>query len=94
MLCLFIINKRPKGWDKIVEEYIISMHKNSFFLYDVYGSLKAEYQYAFVSDSVLSKIEFLIKKTGAKHDLGIKNPSKTLIGKVLDSILPDRSESE
>jgi len=93
MLCLLIVNKRPEGWHVYVEKYIVSKHKNSFYLNDLYRTLKAEYKYSFVSNLTLIKIEFLIKKAGAKHELGIKNPNKTLIGKLNSDNLPKRENN-
>jgi len=65
---------------------------NSFFLHDVYCSLRAQYQYAFIEPKALIKIEHLIKMTAAKHQLGIKRPTKKVIAKCPDSVIPKRIE--
>jgi len=95
-LNLLIINKRPKGWEAYIENYIISEHKNSFYLLDVYKTLRAEYQYSFASDNTLGTLENLIKITATKHKLGMKNPSKKAIKKIetkngFDEVLPKRN---
>lgn len=92
-LNLLIIDKRPNGWEKIIEDYIADENKNSFFLHDVYCSLRAQYQYAFIEPKALIKIEHLIKMTAAKHQLGIKRPTKKIIAKCSDSVIPKRIES-
>ena len=38
-LMLLIIAERPKGWNKIIDNYIIKLDKNSFFLSDVLSVL-------------------------------------------------------
>lgn len=78
-LNLLIINKRPNGWDKHIENYIISQNKNSFYLNDVYGLLKAEYKYSFASEGNLRIIKKLIKMSVIKHELGMKKPTPSAI---------------
>ncbi len=95
-LNLLIINKRPKGWETYIEDYIISEHKNSFYLFDIYKTLRAEYQYSFASDNTLGILGNLIKITATKHELGIKSPSKKVIKRIekqngFDEILPKRN---
>ncbi|MDP2851169.1 MAG: serine protease [Sulfuricurvum sp.] len=89
-LNLLIANKRPKNWDKHIESYIENENKNSFYLLDIYNQLRAEYKFSFASDSELKSIERLMKMTVAKHQLGMKKPSMTIIKKVSDDILPTR----
>ena len=81
LLNLLLINKRPKKWDTHIENYIILSNKNSFYLLDIYNTLKAEYRYSFASDSNLRIMEKLLKITATKHFRGIKNPSKKIIDK-------------
>lgn len=81
-LNLLIINKRPKSWETHLEKYIESEHKNSFYLSDIYKTLRAEYQYSFSSTLDLKKIEKLMKACIAKHEFGIKKISKKSIANV------------
>jgi len=90
MLNLFILNKRPKDWAKYLEKYIEEENKNSFYLYDIYHNLRAEYQYSFATEGDVRIMKKLIKMTAAKHDKGMKKPSQKMIDKVSDSILPER----
>ena len=92
-LNLLIITKRPRGWDSHIKNVIFLENKNSFYLGDIYQSLRAEYQYGFVSNSTLMKIGDLIKATAAKHNKGIERPSQKIIkSKAYDGCLPERDE--
>lgn len=79
VLNLLLINKRPKGWDKCIEDYIFTENKNSFYLADIYGVLIAEYKYSFATEGTLRIIEKLIKMAILKHELGIKKPTPSSI---------------
>lgn len=89
-LNILIANRRPKDWNKHLEHYIESEAKNSFYLFDIYHTLVAEYKYSFASDGDLRLLEKLIKMVLAKHQLGIKKPGAKVIKKVPDSVLPER----
>lgn len=85
-----IIQKRPKDWFNKVTDYIFNVHKNSFYLRDVYFTLRAEYRYGFVNIEDLKNLEVLIKSVVAKHSLGVKKPGAKVISKIEDKVLPDR----
>lgn len=89
-LNLLILNKRPMGWEKHIEKYIISEKKNSFYLFDVYTTLRSEYQYSFASKESLAMLERLLKIIVAKHDYGVKTFGPKAIKKISDDVLPDR----
>ncbi len=93
-LILLLINQRPRGWKAQVHKYISSMHKNSFYLLDVYKSLRSQYQYSFTSYRSLQDIEYLIKMVAAKHKTGSKSPGIKLINKIDDAVLPTREVEE
>ncbi len=90
-LILLLINTRPRDWKTQVHKYISSVSKNSFYLLDVYISLRAQYRYAFVSPRTLNDIEYLIRMAAAKHATGSKIPGVKLIKKVLPSVIPPRN---
>lgn len=81
-LNLLLVYKKPKKWEEHIEEYIIKEHKNSFYLYDIYKTLLGEYKFSFTSNFNLKNMEKFIKITAAKHDIGIKNPSKKVIDRL------------
>ncbi len=67
-LALLLVVERPNNWKSQVEKYIVSTSKNSFYLLNVYNTLRNEYQYGFVSRQTHIEIEYLIKMGFAKHE--------------------------
>ncbi|NVN94258.1 MAG: hypothetical protein HXX18_03135 [Bacteroidetes bacterium] len=86
-----LIYERPRNWELYVQNYIGAISKNSFYLYDILQTLKIEYRYGFISPKIKFDISYLIKMCLAKHEIGGVIPSKTIINKVPDSVLPERS---
>lgn len=92
-LILLLINQRPRGWKTQVQHYISSIAKNSFYLWDVYRALRAQYRYSYASSQTLNDIEYLIKTSAAKHFIGSKNPGIKLLNKfqnAIQNVIPDR----
>ncbi|MEG1551547.1 MAG: hypothetical protein RR355_04685, partial [Oscillospiraceae bacterium] len=89
-LALLIIFGRPREWRQQIDDYIIALPKDSFFLYDVVNALRAQYRFAFVNEDELRQIGLMIKKGLAKHEFGIKNPRFNKIKQILNSNLPKR----
>jgi len=73
-LALLLIFTRPRKWKKEIENYIVSLQKNSFYLYDTYNALLSKYNYDFASEEERSELSFLIKMCFAKHEYGSKKP--------------------
>jgi len=73
-IALLLIFTRPRKWKKEIENYIVSLQKNSFYLYDTYNALLAKYNYDFTTEEERSEISFLIKMCFAKHEFGSKKP--------------------
>lgn len=80
-LATLVIAIRPKGWRKIIEDYIASVDKNSFFLMDSHLALDCEYRYSVLTDRAKGDVGDLLKMAFAKHDKGSKRPSSKLIGR-------------
>lgn len=93
-LALLLINERPTGWERTIGNYISQLNKNSFYLCDVFHTLKHEYQYGRTNDPSLKSISKLIKTSIAKHEKGIKSPGTKVINKVSDKVLPERTPRE
>jgi predicted MPP superfamily phosphohydrolase len=81
-LILLLIRQRPRGWEKKVHSYIVTLAKDSFYLLDVFLSLRLEYSYSYASSQALEDMKHLIMMTATKHITGIKDPSEKAIGKV------------
>lgn len=92
-LMLMVINERPANWKVNVENYISSIQKNSFYLYNVVETLTNRYKYDFASTTELNEIKHLLKSGYAKHEFG-KKPSLVEIGKISNSVIPKREFSE
>ncbi|GHS98585.1 hypothetical protein FACS189421_07450 [Bacteroidia bacterium] len=91
-IALLIIFGRPREWRQIIDKYIVSLPKDSFFLYDIVNSLRAQYRFAFVNESELREIGVMIKKGLAKHEFGAKNWIEK-IKLIPNSNLPKREEN-
>lgn len=91
---LLIIFKRPNGWKQQIENYIVSLNKNSFFLYDTVNALRTKYRYDFANPEEIKSIKYLAKLGIAKHHFGGSKPSLAQIIKVDDSNLPHREVEE
>lgn len=87
---LLIISKRPNGWKEQIEKYIISVSKNSYYLYDTISFLKIKYSFDFVNPIELKNIKYLVKLGLAKHHFGGNKPSMAQVIKIDDSNLPRR----
>lgn len=87
---LLLVFKRPNGWKKQIENYIISKNKNSYYLFDIVNSLRAKYRYDFVGKEDLKNIEYLIKLGLAKHHFGGAKPTLSQIMRIDNSQLPKR----
>ncbi len=89
-LALLILFEKPRNWKKEIENYIISLHKNSFFLYDTVNNLKAKYKFDFLSEEDLSASRYLIKMGLAKNHFGSKKPGAHQIKQINNKNLPKR----
>jgi hypothetical protein len=96
-LALLFIFTRPREWKKHIEEYIVDISKNSFYLYNTVNTLRARYRFDFLTDDEIKETSYLIKLGLAKHEFGDKKPTLTKVLKIPNKILPKReysSESE
>lgn len=88
-LMLLLIFERPKDWRKHIEEYIFSVPKNSFYLYNTVLALQKTYIYDFATATELSEIRLLLKAGYAKHEFG-KKPSLFEMSKISKHVIPKR----
>lgn len=94
IIALLICSTRPIDWQKTIASYIGMIGKNSFYLGDLYESLRHNYSIKIMSQQELRQTEGLIKSCWAKHDTGTRMPGKTTISKVSDDILPSRTPDD
>jgi hypothetical protein len=81
-LMLLLIAERPKGWNKTIDAYIISLDKNSFFLSDVLGVLNFNFDYKTTETNDKRILEILSSKCRAKHIFKSNNPDSGLISRL------------
>ncbi len=89
-LALFLVFTRPREWRKQIENYIASLNKNSFYLFDISNALGARRKFDFLDDQELRNIEFLMKLCCAKHEFGGQKP----LDKIPKISLPKRENVE
>ncbi|HBX50113.1 MAG TPA: hypothetical protein DEH02_03485, partial [Bacteroidales bacterium] len=87
---LLLIFKRPRGWKQVIENYMTSISKNSYYLFDTVNALRTKYRYDFASQEELNDIKYLIKLGLAKHHCEGGKPTLSQIIKIKDSNLPKR----
>lgn len=82
-LALLLVFCRPREWRKYIQEYIVSLNKNSFYLYDIHNALLAKYNFDFITEEERREISLLAKMCYAKHEFGSKKPTPTELAKVI-----------
>lgn len=84
-LMLLIIAERPKRWREIIDNYIVSLNKDSFFLSDTLSVLRFNINYKATEVEDIKILKLLAQKCRAKHILQSDNPDIGLI-KRLDKL--------
>lgn len=87
---LLLIFKRPNGWKTKIEDYIVSINKNSYYLFNIVNTLRSRYRFDFASKEELTDIKYLTKLGLAKHEFGGRKPGMNQIIKIDDSQIPRR----
>lgn len=81
-LMILIIAERPKKWREVIDNYIVCLNKNSFFLSDTLSVLNFNVDYKATEIDDVQKLKFLAKKCRAKHILKNNNPDIGLINRL------------
>ncbi len=80
-LALLLIFCRPREWRKHIQNYIVSLQKKSFYLYDVYNALISKFNFDFINEEERREISILAKMCFAKHEFGSKMPTPRELAK-------------
>lgn len=83
-LILLIVAERPTGWRKIIDSYIVSLPKDSFYLSDILTAIKFNIEYYATELSDVGVLKLLARKCIAKHRYKKDNPNQKLINRVKD----------
>ena len=89
-LALLLIFTRPREWKKHIEEYIVNIPKDSFYLYNSVNALRSKYRFDFLTDLEIKETSYLIKMGLAKNHFGDKKPAFNKIVKISNDNLPKR----
>lgn len=81
-LMLLLVAERPKNWNKVIDNYIINLDKNSFYLSDVLQVLNYNIDFSATELGDKRVLNLLAKKCRAKHLYQKKNPDLGLIKKM------------
>ena len=81
-LMLLIIAERPKKWREVIDNYIVKLDKNSFFLSDALSVINFNIDYEATELEDVRKLQMLAKKCRAKHILKNNNPDLGLINRL------------
>jgi len=78
-LMILIAAERPKSWRVVIDNYIVSLDKNSYFLSDVLSVLNFNIDFKATEINDIKILKMLAKKCRAKHLLNHNNPDIGLI---------------
>ncbi|MEO6668180.1 MAG: DUF4062 domain-containing protein [Ferruginibacter sp.] len=81
-LMLMIIAERPKKWREVIDNYIIGLDKNSFFLSDTLSLLNFNIDFKATELEDVQILKMLAKKCRAKHIFKNNNPDIGLINRL------------
>lgn len=81
-LMILITAERPKKWREVIDNYIVSLDKNSFFLSDILSVLKFNIDFKATELDDIQKLKMLAKKCRAKHILKSNNPDIGLLNRL------------
>lgn len=80
-LMLLIASERPNKWHSVIDSYIVSLDKNSFFLSDIANMLRIQFDYYVTEVEDRRILSLLLHKCIAKHVFNKKNPDLGLINR-------------
>lgn len=77
-ISIFLIKERPSGWYKVLFDFMNLLHRNSFFLGNLYNTIKDEVKKGFVPDDELNDLKILMSVVAAKIDYARKAKITTI----------------
>ena len=81
LLLMVMVAQRPPHWEEVVERFIQSTDKNSFYLNRIFGTLFSEFRTSFSTERTRQRLRRLAAMAVAKHSTGAKLPNSKLIEK-------------
>ena len=86
LVLLVMIRQKAPGWAKETKRFILTEHKNSFYLSRIFVALRTEYRIGFFGERTRQESRHLAAMTLARHDVGVKRPNKRLIQRVAEAL--------
>ena len=87
LLIWFIVHKKPRNWEKITEEYIYSLNRNSFYLYILAGHVLNNYEFGFNTLDNFEKLKTLTGIIYGYHHTKARRPNLQTIKRFANKIL-------
>ncbi len=81
-LMILLVAERPKNWRDVVDKYIVSLNKNSFFLSDILDAINFNIDYRATEIKDAQILKMLAKKCRAKHIYKTNNPDMGLLNRL------------
>lgn len=81
-LMTLILAERPKRWREVIDDYIVNLDKNSFFLSDILSVINFNIDYKATEVHDMQILKMLAKKCRAKHIFKHNNPDLGLLQKL------------
>lgn len=96
LVALIVCDARPKEFKKILAPYIKTLGKNTYYLGNLYTTLRYNYQFDFMKSYELEQTSDLIKACFVKHNTGSFMPGDNKINQFdrLKGELPNRMDIE
>ena len=81
-----MIPQKAPGWVRETKRFILTEHKNSFYLSRIFAALQTEYRIGFFGERTRQELRHLAAMTLARHDVGVKQPNRRLIQRVAEAL--------
>jgi len=94
ILAIMECTARPQGWKNSILTYMSELNKNSFYLGNLYSTLRSNYATNFLNPAEQRDTEYLIKACWIKHNKGSIMPGKDTVAKVSNDILPKKNKKD
>ena len=86
-LCLLVmIRRRPLGWAKTVKDFVLREDRHSFYMAQIYTTLRREFRNGFAGEADRQRLLSLSAIAVAKHELNVKDPNQKTIERMAKAI--------
>ena len=86
LVLLVMIRQKAPGWMKETKRFILSEHKNSFYLSRIFVALLTEFRIGFFGERTRQELRNLAAMALARHEVGVKRPNRRLVQRVAEAL--------